>query len=66
MKTLSCDLCEHEESSETFEGWMMALIPHYGAVHAEVMQGKAGLTDEEKKTEMQKWMTDNRARFEAA
>jgi hypothetical protein len=66
MKTLKCDLCEHEAEGETFEDWMNALKPHYGEAHAEVMKGKANLTDEEKKDEMQKWMSDNKARFDAA
>ena len=29
MKTLKCDLCEHEEQAQTFEEWMEALKPHY-------------------------------------
>ncbi len=66
MKTLKCDLCDHEETAETFEQWMKALMPHYMQAHAEVMKGKAGLSDEEKKAEQQKWMVENKARFEAA
>ena len=66
MKTLKCDLCDHEETAETFEEWMKALMPHYMQAHADVMKGKAGLTDEEKKAEQQKWMIENKARFEAA
>jgi hypothetical protein len=66
MKTLSCDLCDHAESAETFEQWMGKLRPHYASAHAEVMQGKAGLTDEEKQEEMKNWMMENKARFEAA
>ena len=30
MKTLKCDLCEHEAQGETFEAWMEALRPYYG------------------------------------
>lgn len=41
-------------------------MPHYMQSHADVMKGRAGLTDEEKKTEQQKWMVENKARFEAA
>jgi len=37
MKTLKCDLCEHEARGETFEGWMKALMPHYMEAHADVM-----------------------------
>jgi hypothetical protein len=66
MKTLKCDLCDHEAQGDTFEVWMNALKPHYGEVHAEVMKGKENLTEEEKKAEMQTWMDENKARFEAA
>jgi hypothetical protein len=66
MKTLKCDLCEHEVQGETYEEWMNALKPHYGEAHADVMKGKANLSDEEKKAEMQKWMDENKARFDAA
>ena len=65
MKTLKCDLCEVTAEGETFDAWMKALMPHYMQVHADVMKGKAGLSDEEKKTEQQKWMVENKARFEA-
>ncbi len=65
MKTLKCDLCEVTAEGETFEAWMKALMPHYMQVHADVMKGKAGLSDEEKKAEQQKWMVENKARFEA-
>lgn len=66
MKTLTCDLCDHEAQGETFESWMEALKPHYAEAHADVMQGKADQTDEEKMTEMRKWMDENRMRFDAA
>ena len=66
MKTLKCDLCDHEAEGETFEEWVNALKPHYADAHAEVMKGKANLTEEEQKAEMQKWMDENKARFEAA
>ena len=51
---------------ETFEEWMNELKPHYAEAHTEVMKGKAHLTEEEQKAEMQKWMSENKARFEAA
>lgn len=61
MKTLKCDLCEVAAQGETFEEWMMALQPHYMEAHADVMQDpKNG------KAEMEKWMGENRVRFEAA
>lgn len=65
MKTLKCDLCDAIAQGETFEEWMRALMPHYMQAHAEVMQGKAGLTDAEQKAEQQKWMVENKARFDA-
>jgi hypothetical protein len=64
MKTLKCDICDYEAKGETFEKWMNALMPHYNQLHAEFMQNKANLTDEEKKKEMQKWMEKNKARFD--
>ena len=64
MKTLKCDLCEVTAEGETFEAWMKALMPHYMQAHADVMKGKDGLSDEEKKAEMNKWMVENKARFE--
>jgi hypothetical protein len=39
--------------------WMKALMPHYMQAHAEVMKTS---TPEDQ----QKWMTENKARFEAA
>lgn len=66
MKKLKCDLCEVTAEGETFESWMKALMPHYMQTHADVMKGKVGLTDEEKKVEQQKWMVENKKRFENA
>lgn len=61
MKALTCDRCDHVAEGETFEDWMMALRPHYMEAHADVMndpnQGQA---------EMEQWMAENRARFDAA
>ena len=64
MKTLKCDLCDHEETAETFEEWMNKLKPHYANAHAEVMKSKSDLTDKEKYEEMMKWMGENKTRFE--
>jgi hypothetical protein len=61
MKTLACDLCVYEASGETFEAWMEALKPHYGEAHADFMNDPSHT-----KEDMEKWMTDNRARFDAA
>ncbi|KND49584.1 MAG: hypothetical protein AB203_00685 [Parcubacteria bacterium C7867-008] len=58
MKTLKCDLCETTAKGETFEEWMEALQPHYMQAHPEVMNDPNG--------DMNKWMAENRARFDAA
>ena len=61
MKQLKCDRCEYVAEGETFEAWMAALRPHYMEAHADVM------TDTSRgKDEMEQWMADNRARFDAA
>ena len=60
MKTLSCDLCEHEASGATFADWMNALKPHYLEAHADVMKDPS-----KTKEDFAKWMTDNQARFDA-
>lgn len=64
MKTLKCDLCEVTAEGETFEAWMQALMPHYSEAHAEVMKSHSG-TPEEMKVAMEKWMAENKARFDA-
>jgi len=61
MKTLSCDLCDHEVQAATFEDWMAALRPHYGEAHADVMSDSS-----KTKQDMENWMTENRVRFDAA
>jgi len=66
MKTLKCDLCDHEAEGETFEDWMNALKPHYAEAHADFMKQQEGKTAEEQKAEMQKWMMENKVRFDAA
>jgi hypothetical protein len=63
MKTLKCDLCEYTAEGETFEDWMNALRPHYMEAHADVMNDP---THSHTKEDMEKWMADNRVRFEAA
>ncbi len=61
MKTLKCDLCDETAQGETFEDWMTALMPHYMAAHADVMNdpGKG-------EADRRRWMEDNRARFDTA
>ena len=66
MKTLQCDMCEHTAQGETFEGWMNALKPHYAEAHADFMQKQGERPPEEQQAEMQKWMADNKARFDSA
>ncbi len=61
MKTLKCDLCDHTAQGETFEDWMKALMPHYMEAHADVMKDSSK-TEEDK----ERWMVENRARFDAA
>ncbi len=61
MKTLKCDLCDHEAQGETFDDWMKALAPHYMAAHADVMKDPKNGPEEQKK-----WMAENRKRFDAA
>lgn len=61
MKTLKCDLCDATATGETFEDWMTALRPHYMEAHADVMSDPS-----RGKAEMEQWMADNRARFDAA
>jgi hypothetical protein len=61
MKTLKCDLCDVTAEGETFEEWMTALRPHYMGAHAEVMNDPGHGQEH-----MEKWMAENRARFEAA
>ena len=61
MKTLKCDLCEVTAEGETFEEWMKALQPHYFAAHSDVMKNSSHT-----KEDMEKWMAENKARFEAA
>ncbi|MDH3218746.1 MAG: hypothetical protein OEO19_04355 [Gammaproteobacteria bacterium] len=61
MKTLKCDLCEVATQGETFEEWMEALRPHYNEAHADVMSDSS-----RGKKEMEQWIADNKARFDAA
>ena len=61
MKTLKCDLCDYETRAETFEDWMKALAPHYMDAHADVMNNP-----ENGEEERERWMAENRARFDAA
>ncbi len=59
MKTVKCDLCDVTADGDTFEEWMNALRPHYMEAHADVVNN-AGRTKED----MEKWMAENKARFD--
>ena len=61
MKFVKCDLCDHMAEGETFEAWMQALMPHYKTAHAEVMSDPS-----KTKEDGQKWMMENKVRFDAA
>jgi len=61
MKTLKCDMCEVTAEGETFEEWMKALRPHYMEAHADVMNDPS-----HGKGHMEKWMAENKERFDAA
>lgn len=61
MKTLKCDLCEVTAQGKTFEDWMKALHPHYMEAHADVMNDAS-----KSEKDMNKWMTENKVRFDAA
>ncbi len=61
MKSVKCDLCDVLAEGETFEEWMNALRPHYMEAHADVMNDPSHGQEQ-----MEKWMADNKARFDAA
>ena len=61
MKTLKCDLCDTTAEGATFEEWMKALHQHYMEAHPEVMNDSSKTMED-----MQKWMDENKARFESA
>jgi len=65
MKTMKCNLCDHTAEGETFEAWMEAMKSHYGEAHADFMKQQGERSKEEQMAEMQKWMADNKARFDA-
>jgi len=65
MKTLKCDLCEFEAQGETFEEWMNAMKPHYAEAHADFMRQQSKNSREKQMAEMQKWITENKRRFES-
>lgn len=66
MKTLKCDMCDHEAQGETFDEWMNALKPHYAEAHKDFMQEQGEKSEEEQMKAMQQWMEENKKRFEEA
>lgn len=66
MKKLTCDRCDHEAEGATFEEWMDALKPHYAEAHADFMKEQEEKSEEKQMKEMQKWMEENKKRFEDA
>lgn len=61
MKIVKCDLCEATAQGETFEQWMQVLMPHYVEAHSDVMNDPS-----KTKEDQEKWMIENKARFETA
>lgn len=57
---MKCDLCDFMAQGESFEEWMENLKPHYMQAHADVMTNP-----QHTKEDMQKWMADNKDRFDA-
>jgi len=54
-------MCDTTAEGETFDAWMEALKPHYKEAHPEVMSDPS-----KTKEDMEKWMVENKERFEAA
>ena len=66
MKTLKCDLCEATAEGATFEEWMKTLMPHYMEAHGDEMKKTGEMSEEDQRKHQQKWMDENKARFDAA
>ncbi len=54
-------MCDATAEGETFEAWVESLKPHYFVAHADVMKNSSHT-----KEDMEKWMAENKVRFEAA
>ncbi len=61
MKSPKCDLCDHRARAETFVEWMEQLKPHYGDANPDVMSDSI-----KTKGDLEQWMLQNMARFQAA
>ena len=44
---------------------MKALMPHWMEAHADVMKETGKMTKEDQEKHQQKWMAENKARFDA-
>lgn len=62
MKTLKCDVCGTDIQGENFDAWFKAMHAHYMTAHADMMKEMMS----KPKEEGEKWMTEARAKFEAA
>jgi len=45
---------------------MKSLMPHYMKVHADEMKDTHKMSEEDQKKHQQKWIVENKARFDAA
>lgn len=63
MKQMTCDICEHQVQAGDFDEWFKKMQGHYMADHAETMEEmkKTGT-----KEDGEKWVADNKKRWEQA
>jgi hypothetical protein len=63
MKTMTCEICSHPMSAETFEQWTEQAKVHWMQQHSDIMQQmkEAGKGAED----AAKWMAAAQAKFEA-
>ncbi len=62
MKTIACDNCEFEGQGETFDEWFKVMLEHNKTAHADMMEEMMA----KPKEEGEKWMSDAKAKFDAA
>ena len=63
MKSLKCDLCDHQITGDTFENWFSNARKHWEQMHQDVMKK---MQETGTKEEGQKWMAEAKRKFEAA
>ena len=61
MKKLKCEICDFEGRGETFDEWFEGMHKHYQTAHADIMKEMM----DKPKEEMDKWMVEARAKFDA-